>query len=406
MNKSEQILQRQKVRIRFQNTDMDFALNWALGAGTIVGMSHGEIFGVVSGIKDGDPESWRDAFRKHGRYLSNQLHGSSNNEGIASTGFINLAAAHAYRASLQYADPTAADFSERLTEMETCFALGLRQTAIPMRAIDVPFEGHFLPGYFLEIDNAKAATLVMVGGGDTFREDLFWFAGYAGWQRGYNVLMVDLPGQGKVPAMGLPFRTDMAAPISSALDWLLANAKHPVDQIAIYGVSGGGFFTAQATASDHRIKAWIASTPIIDVAKVFAREFGAAAKTPGWLMNALLRLVGSFNFGADLALKKYAWQFGTSDFKSAIDRVLTDALPADHTRIACPSLFLMGESEAPELKRQTLEVFEAFKARNLDVSLRTFTIEEGADAHCQINNLRLAHRVIFDWLDRVFGPPA
>jgi hypothetical protein len=26
-----------------------------------------------------------------------------------------------------------------------------------------------------------------------------------------------------------------------------------------------------------------------------------------------------------------------------------------------------------------------------------------AGAHCQINNLRLAHLIIFDWLGRVFG---
>lgn len=406
MNKSEQILQRQKVRIHFQNTDMDFALNWTLGAGTIIGMSHGEIFAVASGIKNGDPESWRDAFLKHARYLSKQLRDSPKSEETTSVGLRNLAAAQAYRASLQYADPTAADYSERVTEMETSFALGVLQAAIPIRAIDVPFEGQLLPGYFLEIDGATTATLVMVGGGDTFREDLFWFAGYPGWQRGYNVLMVDLPGQGKVPAMGLPFRPDMAAPISAVLDWLQANAIRQINQIAVFGVSGGGFFTAQAAASDQRIKAWIASTPIVDIAKMFAREFGAAANTPGWLMNSFLRLVGSFNAGADLALKKYAWQFGTSDFKSAVERVLTDAHPVNHARITCPSLFLMGESEAPELKRQTLELYEAFKARNLDVGLRTFSIEEGADAHCQINNLRLAHRVIFDWLDRVFGPPA
>jgi hypothetical protein len=28
---------------------------------------------------------------------------------------------------------------------------------------------------------------------------------------------------------------------------------------------------------------------------------------------------------------------------------------------------------------------------------------EGADGHCQVNNLRLAHMVIFDWLDRLFA---
>ena len=37
------------------------------------------------------------------------------------------------------------------------------------------------------------------------------------------------------------------------------------------------------------------------------------------------------------------------------------------------------------------------------MTLREFTAAEGADGHSQVNNLRLAHLVIFDWLDRVFG---
>ena len=95
----------------------------------------------------------------------------------------------------------------------------------------------------------------MVGGGDTFREDLFYFAGYPGWKRGYNVLMVDLPGQGKLPGRGQHFRVDMIKPISTILDWLETNAAVRPNKIAAYGVSGGGYFTAQGVVGDDRIKA-------------------------------------------------------------------------------------------------------------------------------------------------------
>ena len=33
-----------------------------------------------------------------------------------------------------------------------------------------------------------------------------------------------------------------------------------------------------------------------------------------------------------------------------------------------------------------------------------FTEEEGADAHSQANNQRLARHVVFDWLDETFAP--
>ncbi|WP_179211521.1 hypothetical protein [Thermoanaerobacterium thermosaccharolyticum] len=61
----------------------------------------------------------------------------------------------------------------------------------------------------------------------------------------------------------------------------------------------------------------------------------------------------------------------------------------------------MGENEAEELKRQTSELYNTLRKRGIDVTLREFTAAEGADAHCQLNNLRLAHMVVFDWLDDI-----
>ena len=67
-----------------------------------------------------------------------------------------------------------------------------------------------------------------------------------------------------------------------------------------------------------------------------------------------------------------------------------------------PSLFLMGEAEAPELKRQTRDLAEELQRRGVNVTVREFTAADGADAHCQVNNLRLMHAVVFDWSDGVF----
>jgi pimeloyl-ACP methyl ester carboxylesterase len=395
-------VKREQIHIRFKNEEMDFMFNWVLGFGEIVGLSHGEVFSAISGIKDGDPVGWREGFRREGHYLCQRAL-DFKQEHPKAAGHSFLAAAYAYRASLQYADPTEASFMTRVSEMEEAFGRGIALLEVPLRAIEVPFEGGSLPGYYLEQDTTARPTVLMVGGGDTFREDLYYFAGSPGWKRGYNVLMVDLPGQGKTPAQGLHFQVDAAKPIGAALDWLQAHAAIPPKQIAIYGISGGGYFSAQAASADPRLQAWIASTPIIDIAQVFAREMGGAVKTPGWFLNTLMRLEGTVNAAAALNLKKYAWQFGTSDFKQFYESVLQQAIPVDDERISCPALLLMGESEGAELKRQTQVVYEALSARGQDVTLHKFLKEDGADAHCQVNNLRLAHLVVFDWLDRVFA---
>jgi pimeloyl-ACP methyl ester carboxylesterase len=403
MQEQDVILKRQKYNTRFKNGDMDFMFNWALGVSQIVGMSPSQVFYAVHDIRDGDPDGWRDGFWRQGDYQIERAREFLKHGQQLAAGQLHLGAAYAYRSALQYTHPSASDFNTRVQTMERAFQQGVHLIGIPMRPIEIPFEHAALPGYYLEHDEQLRPVVMMVGGGDTFREDLFYFAGYPGWKRGYNVVMVDLPGQGVTPDRGLHFRADMERPISAVLDWLEAHSAARPRQIAIYGVSGGGYTTALAVSSDPRISAWIASTPIFDLVEVFQREFGSAMKAPGWVINTFMRLAGMLNKSAEINLDKYAWQFGATDFKSVVDGVVALAKRVDYTGIATPSLFLMSEGEGDELKRQTLEIYHDFRRRGVDVTLCEFTAAEGADGHCQVNNLRLAHLVIFDWLDRMFG---
>ncbi|MGB8212516.1 MAG: alpha/beta fold hydrolase [Anaerolineales bacterium] len=403
MKENEVIVKRQKFNNRFKNEDMDFFFNWAIGLGQILGMAPSQVFVAIHGLKDGDAVGWREGFMRMARTQLEQAQALVEEKHPLAAGEAYLGSAYAYRFALQYIDPTKSTFDENVAAMEKAFLQGITYLGVPLRAVEIPFENASLPGYYLELDRQPRPTLVMIGGGDSFREDLFYFAGYPGWKRGYNVLMVDLPGQGKVPGRGLHYRADMGAPISTALDWLEANAAVKPEQVALYGISGGGWHTAQAAASDRRIRAWIAATPIFDMGLTFVREFGPALKTPGWLLNLLLRLSGSFNESAEINLNKYAWQFGMPDLTSAVAQVTAQTRPVNYAAIQCPSLFLISEGEAPELKRQTMVMLDDFKRRGVDVSLREFTAEQGADGHCELNNLRLLHMIVFDWLDRVFG---
>ena len=403
MKEKEAILKRQKINVRFKNEDMDFMLNWAIGVSQIIGLTPSQIFYAVHDIKDGDPTGWRNGFRSQSHYLAEGAQQFIKCGQKLTAGQFYLGAAYAGRSALQYTDPTTPDFEASAHMMEQNFQMGIDLIGVPMRPIEVPFENTTLPGYYLEHDDQLRPVVVMVGGGDTFREDLFYFAGYPGWKRGYNVIMVDLPGQGLTPNRGQHFRVDMDKAVSAILDWLEAHAAVKTEQIAIYGVSGGGYFTTQAVAADSRINAWIAATPIFDMIRLFKTEFGSALHAPGWMLNTFMRLSGALNESAEINLKKYAWQFGTTDFKSAVDGVFAQAKTVDYSCILCPSLFLVSEGEGEELKRQAHEIYDDFVRRGVNVTLRDFTAEEGADGHCQTNNLRLAHAVIFDWLDQLFG---
>ncbi len=370
MRENEAILKRQKYNIRFKNEDMDFMLNWGIGVSQILGMSPSQVFHAVHGIRDGDPSGWRSGFQRQGDYQLERAREFTEKKQDLAAGQFHLGAAYAYRSALQYTDPNTPEFGACVQAMETAFQRGASWMGIPMDPIGIPFEDTTLPGYYLEHDRQPRPVVMMVGGGDTFREDLFYFAGYPGWKRGYNVIMADLPGQGVTPNRGLHFRVDMERSISAVLDWLETRAASKLEQIAIYGVSGGGYFTSQGVAADPRIKAWIASTPIFDVAEIFRREFRSALKAPGWLLNMFMRLTGTFNKSSEINLKKYAWQFGSADFKSAIEQVLHQAKAVNYSEICCPALFMMSEGEGPELKRQTQVLFDDFSRRGVDVTLR------------------------------------
>ena len=397
------IMTRAANRIRFRDVDMDFNLTWILGVADLFGWSHGEVMFVASRIRDGNPTSWRQEFRTEGQHLLARASAARSRDCLSSAGQAHFGACFAFRAALQYCDPSEVEFRTVLGAMEQAFQNAVLDLRIPIKAVEVLFEAASLPGYFLRIDDRPQPTVVMIGGGDTFREDLFGFAGYAGWKRDYNVLMVDLPGQGKTPERGLHFRVDSHVAISAVLDWLQAELGEQAADVALFGVSGGGYFTAQTVVSDPRPKAWVASTPITDMARLFSREMAGVVRTPPWIVRGLAFLLGRTRTGLAISLRKYAWQFGTSDFAVAVRGVLKSSVSVPAGSISVPSLFLMGEAEAPELKRQTRDLAAELKRRGVDVTVREFTAADGADAHCQVNNLRLMHSVVFDWLDGVFG---
>lgn len=63
----------------------------------------------------------------------------------------------------------------------------------------------------------------------------------------------------------------------------------------------------------------------------------------------------------------------------------------------------MGDGETTELLRQTEVLYEDLNERGSKENMYKFDAKSGADAHCQLNNLRLVHGIVFDWLDVEFS---
>ncbi len=71
----------------------------------------------------------------------------------------------------------------------------------PLEYFEIPYEGTALPGYFRKAaaGTKPMKTLIMVGGGETFAEDLYFYIDSQANERGWNFMTVDLPGQGLLP---------------------------------------------------------------------------------------------------------------------------------------------------------------------------------------------------------------
>jgi pimeloyl-ACP methyl ester carboxylesterase len=399
---NDRVFERSKMRVRFKNDDFDFVFQWALGYGVYGGLTHGELFAIAARIEDGNPDSWVTPFYLAGdrlRHAAEQLLASGKKR---SAGETYLKAFCAYRFGCQFLSVKDARFVPGLSAFKACFRAAMEQLELPCEAIEVPFAAKHLPGYWLKIggDPQPRPTLIVIGGGDSYCEDLYFFAGAAARSHGYQALMVDLPGQGDTPLNDLYFGIEPERTVTAIVDWASARPEVDLKRLAMIGFSGGGFFAPRAAAYEKRIQALIADAIMFDMGAVLDAELPAVVRQgPGSLGKALIKVVGSVNKVVQVSMEKYCWQGGVANPLEFLE--LARRGQVDVSLIDCPTLCLVGEGDPPEVLRQHRMAFE--QLRSPRKAQRIFTIEEGADAHCQVNNFPLLHQVVFDWLDDVLA---
>lgn len=384
----------------FTHRDMAYYFAWIAGRAIFDGSDPDECLVVAARITDGDSESWTHEWFMLAKQVEVQaeiaVHEGRPQEAHAAY----LRACSYYRAALFLMHPNDRAFHDRGQAMRWCF----QQAAVfgdpRIERIVIPFHGTYLPGYLWKAaaHGVPQPTLIVIGGIETFAEDCYFMIGSAGAQRGYTVLTVDLPGQGSTPADGLFFEARMGPAVQAVLDY--ASTRTDIDQqrLALFGFSWGGHIVFHGVHEDQqhdqRIKTLIANPAMPDGFR--AARAQQAQHRRG---DRISRIV----------VDQIAWRMGLriSPHPRDILRRLTKAYDyfrfgkIDPRGIHCPTLCLLGESEA----KITLEMARACVAQlpHPLKKLVMFTEAENGAAHCQINNLALPNRVMFDWLDTLFS---
>ena len=242
------------------------------------------------------------------------------------------------------------------TRGEKCRALMRKAGPLldpPLEYVEIPFENTVLPAYFrkAEASDTPTRTLLMIGGGETFIEDLFFYLAPQAQARGYNFMTVDLPGQGMLPSFGHVFRTDSYVPLKKAVDYALGRPDVDQGKFAAFGISGGGLFVPQAAMHDPRIKAVVMSAAVVDARRLFATMPAATATKEdeaSWT---------SFHAGI---VESICERYGVKTPEGLIEANRGNTFDAG--RIAAPALLVVGEGEyrSGEVRSQQKTALEGF----------------------------------------------
>ena len=380
--------------IIFENEDMDYFLQWMLASEANCGCSTGEVFYAASQIEDGNFGSWRKVMGELAQRVEARAEASlaKGHNVSAREGF--LRASNYYRWSVIHVDCTKPggidDYVKSQGTARACFQKAGPLFNPPIEPIDIPYEGKSLPGYFWKAgdDKKKRKTFIMIGGGETVAEDMFFYLGPHAAKRGYNFVTADLPGQGITPNDGFPFRADSEIPMGAILDYVLDRPEVDSERVASAGQSLGGYFVPRAACFDKRIKACSGNAVVCDVEPAFGQHVDN-------LEANVTKRDASMGGGTT------EWRFNVKTIHEIKDSAMTD-YTFDPAQLACPVLIVVGEGEYQSKLMQQQTEATLMAAQDNRNSVVIPPLNEGGAHHCTWENTYLAAQITFDWLDELF----
>lgn len=384
--------------VLFRNGTMDFLAGWLLGYAQQGGMSPGALLHCFSLIRDGDPRSWISVFTKAGEEAARRAEKALAGRNCEAAQEWS-AAQIAFRAALEMSDPRTSEAAGLTKRLRHAFEAFLSANGSPLVGWDVEFHDSHLPVYATPGVAQAEQLLVIVGGGDTYVEDLWFFGGKAAIERGWPVLLADYPGQGDTPSRGLHFGERTIDGMRRVVDDIRERGFR--GELVLLGWSGGGIFTTRFAATARptdRVSALVASTPIHDPGTFFRKALPAVIQgEPGSVLVRTALGIARRNRVLRTSLDRYDWQFGPGGISTIADRF--DDFALDLSSLRLPVLALVGLDEDAESLRQAQDVIDQVQPYHSSSRLVTFDQWTGAQAHCQVGNLPLALTPAFDWLE-------
>src|SRR5829696_7469807 len=211
----------------------------------IDGCPLGEISATTSLIEEGDRDGWYLQWTATAERVAGYADESVHAGHTISARDAYLRASSYYRAAYLplYDSPVDPRLVEAFDKETDTFQKAAALMTPPVEPVEIPYEGISLPGYFCQADDSgrPRPTLIVTNGYDSTINELY-LDFTAVLPRGYNLLLYDGPGQGRVLIkQGLIMRPDWEKVVKPVVDYALTRTEVDPEKIAIMGISLGGY---------------------------------------------------------------------------------------------------------------------------------------------------------------------
>ncbi|MGV0772914.1 alpha/beta hydrolase family protein [Mycobacterium syngnathidarum] len=374
--------------IYFTDPFMDLAFLHTLTLHGFGGAELGECYQAAAQIADGDPESWHIAWEALARRTEAAAVRAEQRGNRITARKAYLRAVTYDRNAVVAVRPADPRYRQGLLRCRELFGRFCELSDVPIERVEIPYQGRSLPGYLLRPadDGSPRPTIVI---GDNVSEELYYWVGPPAMERGYNALLVDLPGIGLNHLDGVEFRPDTEVPVAAVIDYLESRTEVDITRIAVYGGGEpGGYIMTRAASREPRIAACVVDPLVYDLSPTIVHFEDA-------VLSATRPQDATASLGAILAESGQALiAVGMRD-PSVIEQ-----MTCEPSQIACPLLCLSDPRDSEILVAQARHATSA--ATHPANTTRMFTVEEGTRGYRQLDNFALKHAAMFDWLDTVF----
>ncbi|MGD9735458.1 MAG: alpha/beta hydrolase family protein [Solirubrobacterales bacterium] len=400
----------------FKEPALNFQMLFALGGAGYGASEVGEVLSAFDRIH-GKGDTLRSVFEEFHR-LGRQVRDRGDRERAAgrkeSARLCYLRAAMYLDQALFYVlaskSPTRRHEGAVYSEMEAAFARAGALFSPRFEPVRIPYYGGKLPGWFLSPGPGRRPTVILNNGSDAQNIDMYVYGGAAALERGWNALIFEGPGQGSnLFLRSQIFTPDWGRVVTPVVDFLRAHPQVERRRISLVGQSFGGYLTARAAASEHRLAGLVTDPGVHDCFSTWSENL----KSLLGLLNSGAKdefnriwnrdVVGRASEYERVGLAKRLEIYGNGD--DAYEQLkLAQKFKLDKgtaRRISAPTAILSPQLE--QFFPGQPETMHRWIGRDRSTLLR-FTVAEGGEYHCEPMAPQLRNERVFDWLETQTRP--